>query len=280
MQSRPLWIGLIAGFSAFLLLGGFDPVRAEALRMGGTGSGLELLRKLGEAYIADRPDVTVEIVPSLGTSGGLTALAEGAIDLAVAARPLKAEEVEKGLQELASTRTPFVLVTSRQDPEPLRAADVTAAFGNPQPTWSDGEPLRIVLRPESESDSRLLLEFFPGMAEALQKARSRPEIPVAATDQDSANTAEELKGSLAAATLVQIVSERRELRPIAIDGVEPTLESFEAGRYPYGKTLRFVVSQTPSAAAQGFIGFLTSEGAASIMRESGALPAEVSPAGL
>ncbi|MBA3518467.1 MAG: substrate-binding domain-containing protein [Rhizobiales bacterium] len=158
--------------------------------MGGTGSGLELLRTLGNAYTLEHPEVTVEIVPSLGTSGGLSALADRIIDLAVSARPLKPEEAEKGLKEVTSARTPFLLVTSRDDPDRFRAADVAPIFGEPEPTWANGDPLRVVLRPESEADSRLLQEFFPGMPEAIQKARSRPEIPVAATDQDNAKIAE------------------------------------------------------------------------------------------
>lgn len=99
------------------------------------------------------------------------------------------------------------------------------------------------------------------------------EIPVAATDQDNASIAEEIKGSLAGATLVQIVTEGRTLYSIPIDGVEPTLDNFEAGRYPYGKTLHFVILAKPSAAARGFASFLTSQAAAPLMRQSGILPA-------
>ena len=120
--------------------------------------------------------------------------------------------------------------------------------------------------------AKLLQEFFPGMPEAMKKARSRPEIPVAPSDQDSAKIAEELKGSLAAATLVQLITEGRTLRAIPIDGVEPTLENFEAGRYPYGKTLHFVILAKPGTAAEGFARFLTSAAAASLMRQAGILP--------
>ncbi len=263
----------LACLTTTLLLGGFHVGHAETLRMGGTGSGLELLRMLGNVFAADHPELTVEIVPSLGTSGSLDALADGMIDLAVASRALKPAVTEKGLREVTSARTPFLLVTSRLNPESIKAADVAAAFQGPAPTWSNGEPIRVVLRPESESDTRLLQEIFPGMPEALEKARSRHEIPVAPTDQDNARAAEELKGSLATATLVQIVTEGRALRAIPIDGVEPTLENFEAGRYPYGKTLHFVVLEKPSAAAGGFASFLTSEAAAPLMRQAGILPA-------
>ncbi|MGQ0484812.1 MAG: PstS family phosphate ABC transporter substrate-binding protein [Hyphomicrobiales bacterium] len=262
----------LACLTAPLFLGSFHAGHAETLRMGGTGAGLELLRKLGNVYTADHPELTVEIVPSLGTSGSLSALADGMIDLAVAARALKPEEAEKGLRDVTSARTPFLLVTSQQNPDSIKAADVAAAFEAPAPTWSNGELIRVILRPKSETDTRLLQEFFPGMPEALEKARSRPEIPVAPSDQDNARLAEELRGSLTGATLVQIVAEGRALRGIPIDGVEPTLKNFEAGRYPYGKTLHFVILEKPSAAVEGFVSFLTSEAAAPLMRQAGILP--------
>lgn len=264
---------LLTCLTAPIFLGASHPGHAETLRMGGTGSGLELLQKLGQVYAAGHPELTVEIVPSLGTSGSLNALADGMIDLAVTSRGLKPAETEKGLREATSARTPFLLVTSVQNPASIKAADVAAAFEEASPIWPNGEAIRIVLRPESESDTRLLRESFPGMAVALEKARARPEIPVAPTDQDNARIAEELKGSLAGATLVQIVTEGRALRAIPIDGVEPTLENFEAGRYPYGKTLHFVILEKPSAAAEGFASFLTSQAAAPLMRQAGILPA-------
>jgi phosphate transport system substrate-binding protein len=248
-------------------------VGAERLRMGGAGSGLGLLHHLSEAYVAEHPDLRVEILPSLGTSGGISALAGGVLELAVGSRPLKPEEIDKGLREVAAARTPFVLATSRLEPESIDAAAVAAAFGAQQSAWPDGTPIRLVLRSESESDTRLLEEFFPGMPAALAAARLRPEIPIAATDQDTATAAEGMEGSLTGATLVLIVTEDRALRTIPIDGAEPTLANLESGRYPYAKTLHFIVSETASPAVEDFARFLTSAAADPIMRAAGILPA-------
>ena len=57
------------------------------------------------------PPATVKVLPSLGTGGGLAAVAAGAIDLALAARPLNDAERAKGLQRLAYARTPIAFVT-------------------------------------------------------------------------------------------------------------------------------------------------------------------------
>lgn len=254
------------------LIAGYTSCGAEVLRIGGTGAGLQLLKRIGEAYAVTAPGVSLEIVPSLGTSGGIQALADGAIDIGVASRPLKPEEAEKGLRAFATARTPFVLVTSRSDPEPLQAYEVAAFFGGERAKWLDKSPVRIVLRPKTESDTRLLEKYFPGMSEALARARLRPEISVAATDQDNAAAAEKTAGSLTSASLVQMLTEERDLRVIRIDGVDPTLENLKSGSYPYEKTLHFLVANKARPAASGFASFLQSQAAAAIMVEAGILP--------
>ncbi len=264
-----VWVSLAAcGF----LVAGYSNCGAESLRIGGTGAGLQLLQRMGEAYAATAPGIGIEVVPSLGTSGGIKALADGAIDVAVASRSLKLEEEEKGLRSVATARTPFVLVTSQVEPEPLQADAVAAIFGGERTNWLDKSPIRIVLRPETESDTRLLEKYFPGMPAALVRARLRPEIPVATTDQDNATAAEGTVGSITSASLVQMLTEGRDLRVMQIDGVEPTLENLKSGLYPYEKTLHFLVANAARPAATGFANFLKSDAATAIMLEAGILP--------
>jgi len=57
------------------------------LRIGGTSMALGAMGQIGDAYAAVHPGDVIEVVVSLGTSGGLSAVAAGAIDLALAARP-------------------------------------------------------------------------------------------------------------------------------------------------------------------------------------------------
>lgn len=44
---------------------------AETLKIGGTGGDLGTMRQLGEAFTAKHPGVTVEVLPSLGSGGGV-----------------------------------------------------------------------------------------------------------------------------------------------------------------------------------------------------------------
>lgn len=244
---------------------------AETLRMGGTGTALGMLQQLGAKFTA-ASGVPIEVVPSLGSSGALRALADSKLDVAVSARPLKADEITAGLRQAAALRTPFVLVTSGVGPTGLKSVDLAGIFNSDKPTWADGTPVRIILRPRTETDTALLGQIGPGMPAAIEAVRQRPEVPVAATDQDNLALAEQIPGSLAASTLAQLRTEKNQLHIVSLDGVMPTLASFERGRYRFAKNLYVILRSNGPADARRFVSFLQSPEGVQALREAGILP--------
>lgn len=245
---------------------------AETLKMGGTGAVTELLRQIGPAFTA-KTGVTLDVIPSLGTSGGNAATADGVIGISVAGRDLKEKETAKGLTVAATFRTPFGLVTSRPGPDGFRLDGIAEIYGADSAKWPDGSPIRIILRPVDESDNLVLGNLFPGMTEAIEQARTRSDLSVAATDQDNAEMAEKTEGSLVGATLTQITTEKRDLRFVNIDGVAPTMANYQNGSYPYAKTLYLVVPATVSPEAAAFVSFIATPEGATILREAGIIAA-------
>jgi len=211
------------------------------------------------------------VIPSLGSNGALRALADEALDLAVVGRKLQPQETATGLSTLLSLRAPFVLATSQPQADAMTVADIAKAFLSERATWKDGTPIRPILRPLSEADTALIAELFPSVAGAIEAARRRADVPVAATDQDNADVGEQTPGSLVTTTLTQIALEKRRLRLVPIDGVEPTVENFERGVYAYAKPLHVVAPPRPSSAAQRFVDFLRSPLGRKLLREAGVL---------
>jgi len=250
------------------------PAHAEPadLRAGGTGAATELLHQLAAAF-SKQAGGKFEIIASLGTTGGLRALADGQLDLAASGRALKPEEQARGLKVAAALRTPFILATSHKGPHGLSTADLIKAYLDPDYVWSDGTPIRVILRPRSESDVALMTSLFPGLGDAMDKARQRPGIPVAATDQDNADLAERIPGSLVGATLTQLLLEKRDLRVVPIDGLKPTAESFRDGSYPYAKSLYLVTRAQPGESVLAFLRFLASDPGQALLHKAHVLPA-------
>jgi phosphate transport system substrate-binding protein len=258
------------GLVIAILLGASNVAPADTLRMGGTGAATAFLPELF-ATLERSQAITLKLIPSLGSGGGLRALQDGVLDVAVSGRPLKSEELKRGLTHAATIHTPFVLVTSLARPNGLNSTDIAGIFKSQNATWADGTPVRIILRPKGDSDTPILGGMFPGMAAALEVARRRPDVPVAATDQDNASLAERMPGSLAGSSFTQIKMERRNLRFVAIDGAEPSMDNFQSGAYPFGRPLFFVLPARKIPAADRLIAFLRSPEGAAALRATGNL---------
>ncbi len=255
-------------FRTMALLVAILPVAAAAqeIKLGGTGTATEMLRQVGAEFSAVN-GVKVQIIPSLGSSGAIRALKDGAIDVAVSARPPKADEVAAGLKSVAVMRTAFVLATSQAKPNGFKIADLPGLLSSNAAAWADGTPLKIILRPRSESDTALMGAMYAGMPKVIEDLRARSEVPVAATDQDNASMAERIPGSLTGTTMAQLKAEKRDLRIVPLNEVEPTIVNLETGAYPFWKTLYFIVRANGSPETMRFIDFLRSPRGEKSLRE-------------
>ncbi len=263
---------ILASACLLVLFSSHPALAVESLRIGSTGAALGLMTRLAEAYRQATPEVAIEVLPSLGSGGSIRALGDNAIDIAVSARPLEPSEAAGPLVAAPLARTPFVMVTSRRAVTSLASDDLARLYRDPAARWPDGMPLRLLLRPDSDSDSAFLRQHFAGMAAALEQAQARPEVPVAQTDQENIELAMTMEGSLASATLTQIISEEAPVVTIPIDGVDPSLESLENGRYPYFKELIIVRRRDAAGAVSAFMAYIASEQGRRVLRENGNLP--------
>ncbi|MDC7786040.1 hypothetical protein PQJ75_08770 [Rhodoplanes sp. TEM] len=247
---------------------------AEPVRVGGTGMALAAMRHLGDSLRAVRPDIVVEVLPSLGTSGALRALQEGAIDVAVTGRRLKAEERAKGFVETLCLRTPLLFASSHPAPGGIRAVDLPRLYSDPGPVWPDGRPLKILMRSRAGSENGYLLAFMPAMGVALEKAYGRPGVPVATTDQDNAELAQRTDGSFAVITLLQLRAEKLDLRVVALDGIQPEPGAV-ADTYPLWVSVCTVVKgESPPHPVAALLAHLRSETGLRLVGTMGAVPAE------
>jgi phosphate transport system substrate-binding protein len=248
--------GIALLFAAAALAG--QAAAADALRVGGTGSSLGVLQQLGADFA--KRDVTIDVIPGLGSSGAIHALQDGKLDLAVSARPLKADETAAGLRQVAVLRTAFVLATSRADSVALKRADLPGIFTAEKAIWPDGTPIRIILRPRSETDSALLGKISAGMNEAIE-----------ATDQDNTALAQRVPGSLAGTTMAQLATERPDLRIVRLEGLDPTLANVESGAYPFVKHLHFIV-RSDGAPLRPFLDYMQSPQGLQSLRQAEIVP--------
>ena len=249
---------------------GIPALAADEIRIGGTGTALGTMRLLADAFAKQAPDVKVTVMPGLGSGGGIRAVVKGAIDLGVSSRTLTEDERNLGATQIEYGRTPFVFaVASKSKVTAVTLDQLAAIYAGKMLNWPDGSLIRIVLRPVSDFDTSLIKSMSPDIARALSEAEKRPGVTFAITDQDAADRIGSVPGLIGATTLALIASEKRDLRALTLNGVEPTIKNAVAGAYPYFKLMFFVTGAKPSAAAQRFIAFVQSPAGREILARTG-----------
>lgn len=261
---------------AGLALGLAAPCAARAaapVRIGGTGSALGAMQLLANAFRATG-GAEIEVLPSLGTSGGLRALQTGVIALACAARPLTEGERAAGLQEREYARTPLIFATGPDlGLRDLSSDDVARIYAGEMTEWPDGTPVRLIRRPPTEADWGALGGLSPAMARAVELAMRRPGLVTAASDQDNADAIESVRGSFGLLTLGQMLSERRSLTSFSLDGVGPDAALAALERWPLVRRLHVVAGPQTSADARAFAAFVSGPVAGAVLAAHGHVPA-------
>ncbi len=260
-----------------LLVFGFSAANAETLTIGGTGSALGTMRALGKVFTQEHPGVRVAVLKSLGSGGGIRALAAGKLDIAVSARPLKTKETAKipGVRSIHIGTTALAVVTRRKDVDALTTPQLAKIIDGTAPERLNATPILFILRPKKETDTMLLAGYSPLLKAALKKARASPSQLMAFTDQDNMDLAEKVKGAITLSTMSGVISEGRALRALSLDGIAPTLDNIGNGTYPLTIGGYFILSPKTSSTAEEFVKFAVSAKGQNILRANGYLPRKV-----
>jgi phosphate transport system substrate-binding protein len=268
-RKKILRILLLIGLTAASGLS--QSVFAETIvKVGGAGSALGSMRLLAESFQKSHPGVKVQILPSLGSPGGIKAALDGLIEIGLSSIPLTEEERKRGAIEIEYAKTPFIFATNKNTRvSNLTTNDLVEIYRGERPTWPDGARIRLVLRPESDIDTDILKQISPGMNEALKIALSRRGMIIVMTSQESDNLVETISGSLGVSTLSQIISEKRSSKIISFNGVTPSVRTLADGTYPLVKPFYMVTPSTTSAPVQRFIDFVRSPTGRQILLENG-----------
>ena len=250
-------------------------IAAEGSRtivVGGTGCALAAMEDMAQAFQKKHPELTIKIIPSLGSGGGIRGVLAGSLDLALSARPLTEREKSQGASAKEYARTPFMFVVAKgSQTHAVTLQQAVSIYAGDMREWPDHTPIRLVLRPEADTDSVLLKAMSPAMERAVRTALSRDGMLVAITDQENADMLVKVNGAFGAASLAQIVSEKRQLRPLSLDGVAPSLTALARGAYPYYKFFYAITGPRSNAGARLFVDFLSSAEGRTILAKTGHL---------
>jgi phosphate transport system substrate-binding protein len=243
----------------------------EKLIITGTGSGIGVMKRMADGFQRRHPNVTFSILPSIGSTGGIKAVKEGKIDIGLSARALKPEERIPGIIEEVYGRTAFIFGVQESNPiEGLRLTEIEEIYAGKRRTWSDGRPIRMILRPLYDAYSAFLAGINPGMKSASEQAHSIPGVFVGMTDREAAIQIERTPGSFGTTTAAIVAAERLKVKALFVGGVSPTLPNVSAGKYPYAMTMSVIYKRDKyMGAVKDFIDFLFSNDGRKLLSANG-----------
>jgi phosphate transport system substrate-binding protein len=241
------------------------------MRITGSGSNLPTARALARAFSEDgRPRPVVH--PSIGSGGGIRALLDGVIDVALISRPLAPSEREQGLVSVPYARMPVVVAVNGEVPDrELAARDLIDIFAGERRMWSDGSRIVVLQREQGDSSHAAVAAALPGFAEVNELAYREGRWRVLYHDAAIRDALASTEGSLGLHGSGDLPDDAR-FRALVIDGVAPSVENVASGAYPFTKELAFVTRGTPKGVAAELIELAHSPRGHELILEHGAVP--------
>ena len=219
------------------------------LRMAGSGAVGPLARALAATF-AGHPLNTGHLRPlvedSIGTGGGIRAVADGAVDLGLLSRPLSEAEQRLGLVLFPAGTDAVVLAANQDLPlDEVSSQLLRELFSGARRSLqasaagvADDAPVTALLRDPSESANLALDAAVPGMAAARAHGYAAG-LRVLYRDESMVAALFGARGGLGLSSLALLHEARVPLKVLRLDGRTPSVDAVAQGRWPLWRQLWF-----------------------------------------
>lgn len=242
----------------------------EYVKIAGTGSAMSVMKILGQAFEKSHRGVSVKIIPSLGSTGGIKAVTQKAVDIGISSKILNDEEQKFGLSVIEYARSPLIFIANRSVPlSNVTDDDIIKIYNGSKATWPDGQRVRLPLRQRNEIDIQIIKMISPEVSGAIDIAFSRPGMLTALTDQDNAEIIEKISGAFGISTLAQVIAEKRRVKILLYNGVMPSVKNLVSGSYPLTRLYFIVTQKDLPLPARNFLAFMRSVQGKRILEANG-----------
>lgn len=242
-------------------------VSAEELTIVGTGSGVEILKAIGDAFTQNNAGVTIALPKSVGSSGGIKAVARDEAALGRVSRELKADEKAQNLTYVAYAKVPIVFFLNKSIAvNTLSIQQVVEIYSGKITNWKEvggaDAKIRVVTREKGDSSLEVLLNSLPGFKEITITDKAKTTLSDAETESAVVKTPNTIAyGSYPNVKLLDVTL-------VTIDGKKAT-----DADYPYVATLGLVYKDANYAGTlKQFVEFAASEAASPVITNAGGIP--------
>ncbi|RLC44435.1 MAG: phosphate ABC transporter substrate-binding protein [Candidatus Coatesbacteria bacterium] len=234
---------------------------------------LPIMQRIAEVYMEKHPEYEISV--SGGGSGvGITALLDGTADIAMASRTMKdkewatAKEKQLDIKEVEIARDGIAVVLHPTNPvSGLTLEQLRDIYIGKTKNWKEvgGPDLDIVV--VSRDSASGTFEVFN--KKVLKDEKLRVDALMQASNAAVRSSVEGSEGAIGYIGLGYITGD---VKPIKIDGVEPTEKLILSGEYPIARSLYLYLKSDAIKAANDVVDFVLSNEGQKIVREVGYIP--------
>jgi phosphate transport system substrate-binding protein len=248
----------------------------EKVTVAGSTTVLPLSEAAAEAFNFEQKDYQVSVTGG-GSGAGITGLAEGRFDIAMASReltPVEKEKYEDGFQEHLIGYDGIVVAVSKSIYQAgiagLSKDQLRRIYAGEINNWKDlggpDEEIYVLSREQGSGTRDTFNEVIMG-----DRGAETPGIDTVALGSAEVKTA--LAGSdKAIGYLGFSYAKGGNIQALALDGVMPSLQSIRNGSYELSRKLYFYTFAEPKAGANAFIAFVMGPEGQKVAEEKGFVP--------
>lgn len=245
----------------------------QPLVFAGCGSNAPITRLLTRAFSEARPGTRFDVRP-VGSTNGIWLAAAGVVPVGLISRPLTDAERTLGLVAMPYARTALVIAAHpgvRDDD--ITTEELVATYKGARARWRNGQQIVLLSREPGDSTVSLLTRQVPGFQTAYLDSQRAGRAVLTYSEQAMVRALASRPNALGFTDLGTLTIERLPMNVLRVNGVQPTLEALESGKYPFVKTLAFVYRPDKvSPALESFMEFVRSAAGERLLRANGYLP--------
>jgi phosphate transport system substrate-binding protein len=245
---------LTLGLIPLLALAGCSRRATRTLTVTGSTTILPIAEVSAEDFDAAHPGVRI-LVSGVGSSAGIESVASGSSDIGTSSRDLKPQEASLGLVDTPIAYDIIAVIVNPDNPvRNLTKTQIRDIFEGKITNWKDvggpDTPIGLVNRDEASGTREAFSKAVLGTAKFDPNAAVLP-----GTGQVRAVVA----GARGAVGYISYGFVTRDVRAVAIDGVEPSSETAVSGAYPLRRLLHFLTKGEPTGLAKEYTDYVLSQ---------------------
>lgn len=221
---------------------------------------LPIAEQAAEKFHELHPDVSV-LVSGLGSSAGIEAVIAGTSQIGSSSRDLKPEELDEGLVDIPVAYDGIAVIVNPANPvEELSLKQLRDIYSGRITNWKQvgglDRDIDLVNRDEASGTREAFKKIV--MTDDVKFDMSAVVLPGTGQVRDVVARAEGAIGYISVGFVEPRFTATR-VKPLVVEGVEPTEETVASRAYPIARALHFFTKGEPSELAKRYVDYVLSD---------------------